>query len=80
MILTGTIIYGSKNSDKINWAFWFALSAAILALVNGIMWCMTQQMKRFIKGGAAGLGGGLGGSIGGGLDGGLGGGLGGGML
>ena len=80
MILLGAIIYGSKNSDKIGWAFWFALTAAILALVNGIMWCMTQQMKRFIKGGAGGAAGGLGGSMGGGLDAGFGGDLGGGML
>lgn len=69
MLLVGTIIYGSKDPDKIGWAFWFCLTSALLCLIVGIMWCMTQQMKRFIKGPASGsLGGMNAGGFGGGLD------------
>ncbi|CAC5376104.1 unnamed protein product [Mytilus coruscus] len=51
-IVIGAIIYGVEDSSMVGWSFWVALSASILAMINGIIWCLTMQMARLItKGG-----------------------------
>ena len=70
--MMGTIVYGSKDPDKIGVGFWFSLSAAILCLICAIMWLITQHLKRLFRGstGAGSVGGGLG-TVGSGVSGGV---------
>ncbi|XP_033727720.1 uncharacterized protein LOC117317045 [Pecten maximus] len=48
MIFMGTMIYGIKDPDKIGYSFWMALIAGFFALMNALMWLLTQQTKRFL--------------------------------
>lgn len=54
MLLIGAIIHGTNDPDNINWTFWFCLISALLCLILGIMWKITQKMKRFMKKEASG--------------------------
>ena len=54
MIMMGTIIYGSKDPEKIGVGFWFSIYAAILCLISAIMWLITQRLKRLSSGMMAG--------------------------
>lgn len=54
MIMVGAIIYGSGDRDKVQWSFWMAFCAAILAMINGIIWSITLKLDRYFnKGGSA---------------------------
>ncbi|XP_021348539.1 uncharacterized protein LOC110447285 [Mizuhopecten yessoensis] len=49
LVFLGTMIYGIKDPDKVGYSFWMALISGFFALINALMWLLTQQTKRFLK-------------------------------